>query len=99
MSDIDLRLRKKSFKIRENRINEHLNMLIQKTETQVEELKLFRKSLEDGETDYLATLDFVTEYIENTDWHLTRAINLTRDYLNAKRLLEEEENKLNKGEF
>ena len=95
----DLKVREKSFKIRENRIAEHLDMLIQKTELQAKELKLFRKSLEEKETGYLVTLDFVTEYVENTDWHLTRAINLTIDYLNAKRLLEEEQDKLSKGEM
>ena len=95
----DLKIRETSLTIREKRITEHLDMLIQKTELQAKELKLFRKSLEEKETDYLTTLDFVTEYVENTDWHLTRAINLTRDYLNAKRLFEEEQNKLSKGEM
>ena len=95
----NLQVREGMFEVRKNAIKEHLDMLIQKTELQAMELKLFRKSLEEKETDYLTTLDFVTEYVENTDWHLTRAINLTRDYLNAKRLLEEEQNKLSKGEI
>ena len=95
----NLQVREGMFEVRKNAIKEHLDMLIQKTECQAQELKMFRKRLEEKEESYIFALDCATEYVENTNWYLTRAINLTRDYLNAERLLEEEQNKISKGEI
>ena len=99
MADTDLRLREEMLKRREIAIKAHLDMLIQKSEGQVINMKGWRKQLDEKENDFVTTLENVTEYIENTDWHLMRAIELTRDYLNAKRLLEEEQDKLSKGDM
>ena len=95
----DLKIRETSLTIRKGQIKGHLEMLVQKATILSQELKEFRKSLDGEELDVLVTLENATEYIENTDWHLTRGLSLSRDYLAAKRLLEEEQNKLSKGEI
>ena len=89
----DLRTRKLMFEMRKDSIKEHLDMLIKKSERQVEELKLMRKRMDEKECSLVSTLEVATEYVENTDWHLTRGISLANELLIAKMYLQEEKNK------
>jgi len=86
----DLRTRELMFKMRKDSIREHLDMLIKRSERQTEELKLMRKRMNEEECNLVSTLEVATEYIENTDWHLTRGISLTNELLIAKMYLQEE---------
>lgn len=99
MSNTDLEARESIFESRKTSIKAHLDMLIQKSERQIEELKMLRKRMDNEEHNIISILEMSIEYVENTDWHLSRAVVLTYDYLRAKMNLEEEENRLSRGDM
>ena len=92
MTTTNLKTRELMFEMRKDSMKEHLDMLIRKSERQAEELRLMKKRMDKEESSLVGILEIATEYVENTNWHLTRGISLVNDFLIARMLLEEETN-------